>query len=164
MSEQLAIAIEAAIKSPVAFLSLVLIVLAIVLPKLISKDDHKGIRYAVVISLLVFAFAGFSLTVLGNYLAAEPKMDDARPPVVERPTPADAQVGTAPPPEPRRPAESRRVDCGTAWTRWIEVGGGVGNPCPAGCERGAELGQSYRAVGFPPRPQTRHNFQCWRPG
>jgi hypothetical protein len=49
-----------------------------------------------------------------------------------------------------------------AWTGWINVGGDVGNPCPPGCERGAELGQSFRAVGFPPRPQVKHKFQCWR--
>jgi hypothetical protein len=55
-----------------------------------------------------------------------------------------------------------RTDCGTAWSGWVDVGGGVGNPCPSGCTRGEELGQSYRVVGFPPRPQTKHKFQCWR--
>ncbi len=55
-----------------------------------------------------------------------------------------------------------RSDCGTAWTGWVDPGGGVGNPCPASCARGDELGQSYRVVGFPPRPQTKHKFQCWR--
>jgi hypothetical protein len=78
-----------------------------------------------------------------------------------------------PPPEPSvppAPARSQppaskaaaRIDCGTAWTGWVNVGGSVGNPCPSGCARGAELGQSYRAVGFPPRPQVKHKFQCWR--
>jgi hypothetical protein len=72
--------------------------------------------------------------------------------------PAASQPTTPPPP----PVTAARTDCGTAWTGWVDVGGSVGNPCPAGCTRGAELGQSYRAVGFPPRPQTKHKFQCWR--
>jgi len=55
-----------------------------------------------------------------------------------------------------------RQDCGTAWSEWIDVGKDVGNPCPAGCNRGNELGKSIRMVGFPPRPQAKHKFQCWK--
>ena len=53
-------------------------------------------------------------------------------------------------------------DCGTAWSDWIKVGKGVGNPCPMNCNRGNELGKSIRMVGFPPRPQVKHKFQCWK--
>ncbi len=71
------------------------------------------------------------------------------------------QVPSTPPKSNMR-TEVRKVDCGSHWTGWIEVGGGVGSPCPEGCYRGDELGQSYRSVGFPPRVQTKHKFQCWR--
>jgi hypothetical protein len=55
-----------------------------------------------------------------------------------------------------------RVDCGTFWTDWFNVGGGVGNPCPPGCTRRERIGVTFRAVHFPPRPQARYKFQCWR--
>lgn len=55
-----------------------------------------------------------------------------------------------------------RQECGDTWSGWINIGKGVGNPCPAGCERGEELGKSIRMVGFPPRPQAKHKFQCWK--
>ncbi len=58
--------------------------------------------------------------------------------------------------------EVRRVDCGGHWSNWRDAGQGSNNPCPSGCYRGAELGQSYRVVGFPPRPQIKNKFQCWR--
>jgi hypothetical protein len=64
--------------------------------------------------------------------------------------------------EPSSKLVKTRVDCGEYWTNWIEVGGAVGNPCPEGCERGNETSQAYRLVGFPPRPQTKHKFQCWK--
>lgn len=68
-----------------------------------------------------------------------------------------------PPPPPAQPPAPTRQDCGEHWTGWIEVGGGVGSPCPTGCSRGREVGQSHRFVGIPSRPQTKHKFQCWRP-
>ncbi|EGQ8472053.1 TPA: hypothetical protein ACPJ0L_001830 [Vibrio alginolyticus] len=48
-----------------------------------------------------------------------------------------------------------------AWSGWVNWGGGVGNPCPKGMERGREIGQAYRVVGLlPPKPQTKHKFEC----
>jgi hypothetical protein len=52
-------------------------------------------------------------------------------------------------------------DCGRFWTGWKEVGEAVGNPCPRGCARGEEVGDDYRSVGLPPRPQHKHKFQCY---
>jgi hypothetical protein len=57
---------------------------------------------------------------------------------------------------------SGQIDCGTAWTDWVDPGVVVGNPCPQGCTRGAELAREFKAVGFPPHPQVRYRFQCWR--
>ena len=55
----------------------------------------------------------------------------------------------------------QKNDCGSHWTGWISVGGGVGSPCPAGCERGEEVGQAGpRFVDFF-KPQFKHKFQCY---
>lgn len=57
-----------------------------------------------------------------------------------------------------------REDRGQAWTGWMEVGEGVGNPCQAGSSRGEQIREEIRVVGFPgldQRPQTKHLFQCW---
>lgn len=53
-------------------------------------------------------------------------------------------------------------DCGDRWTGWIEIGGPVGNPCDAGCQRGNRLGDKFRLVGLPARPQYKTKFQCYR--
>jgi hypothetical protein len=57
---------------------------------------------------------------------------------------------------------SGQIDCGTAWTEWVDPEVVVGNPCPTGCTRGAELARNFKVVGFPPHPQVRYKFQCWR--
>ncbi len=53
-------------------------------------------------------------------------------------------------------------DCGDRWTGWIEVGGAVGNPCDQGCQRGDRLGDAFRLVGLPTRPQYKTKFKCFR--
>lgn len=64
--------------------------------------------------------------------------------------------------EPRIRVLEQRVDCGQLWAGWGETGVDVGDPCPEGCYRGQEFGQRYRVVGFPPVPEVKHKFQCWR--
>jgi hypothetical protein len=91
----------------------------------------------------------------------EPEPDLAPEEAVETELPASETV-TPPEPQGSQPTRRVRVDCGRHWTGWIDVGGRVGSPCPSGCERGEEVGQSVRMVGFPPRPQVKHKFQCWR--
>lgn len=55
-----------------------------------------------------------------------------------------------------------RQNCGTAWSDWVDITKVVDNPCPETCKRGDELGKSIRMVGFPPRPQAKHKFECWK--
>lgn len=57
---------------------------------------------------------------------------------------------------------SEVIDCGDRWTGWKEIGQAVGNPCDEGCQRGDRLGDKFRLVGFPPRPQTSTKFRCFR--
>jgi len=83
-----------------------------------------------------------------------PPLKTETPPASPEPSPPAIQVPVQ--------APQGRVDCGQYWSGWREVGGPVGNPCTSGCARGDELGQNVRLVGFPPRPQTQHKFQCWR--
>ena len=72
------------------------------------------------------------------------------------------EPSSSPSPTWRIAQAPERIDCGTAWTDWVDDGGEIGNPCPKECTRGAELARSFRVVGFPPRTQTRYLFQCWR--
>jgi hypothetical protein len=91
---------------------------------------------------------------------AEPEGDPGYDAVAPAsPAPGD---GDSLEPEEAQPARRVRVDCGRHWTGWVDVGSRVGSPCPSGCERGQEVGQSLRMVHFPPRPQIKHKFQCWR--
>jgi hypothetical protein len=50
--------------------------------------------------------------------------------------------------------------CGTAWTRWMKSGYGMGNDCPAGCYRGITLRKQLSMSGFPPWPEHRWELQC----
>jgi hypothetical protein len=57
-------------------------------------------------------------------------------------------------------------DPASAWSGWVTVGGGVGNPCPGGCKRGGEIGlKGPRSVGVPPfnKIQFKHKFECLAP-
>jgi hypothetical protein len=141
--------------SPLGIFALMILVIGFVILALVRSKDKVSTRLTVIALLLLFC-AALSLAAL---YSVEPTTATP-PPVVQAP----AQTSPSLPQAQGAPAETRpsRQDCGTAWSDWIEVGGAVGNPCPAGCARGDELGQSYRAVGFPPRPQTKHKFQCWR--
>jgi hypothetical protein len=55
---------------------------------------------------------------------------------------------------------AERQSCGTAWTKWITMGKGVGNPCSSSCVRGREIGQKFRVVNVV-QPQVKHQFECW---
>lgn len=154
--------IGTAATSSLGIAALVILVMGFVTISLIGKNDSIRARLGVIVLLLLFC--GGLVTVA--FYTVRPTAP--RPAIVAKapPTPAElpsAPPSAAPPPEATSAtAKPARVDCGAAWSGWIDVGGGVGNPCPSGCSRGEELGQSYRVVGFPPRPQTQHKFQCWR--
>ena len=150
--------------SDLGIAALAILVVGSVILALIRPSDHPKIRVTVVILLMVFcgglmgaAIYSAQPVALSAQLAvgateegpSQQLLADIPPEASPAPTTAVAST-----PKPR-------ADCGTAWTGWIDVGGGVGNPCPSNCTRGAELGQSYRVVGFPPRAQTKHKFQCW---
>ena len=166
--------------SPLGITALVVLVAGTVVVTLIKRTDKPHVRLGAIGILFTFCgvLASVSLytaepTALPPVAAQEAKTEgpSQQPPLpssgskgVESPQPtpttpaAPPPLAKAPPPLAKAPA---RVDCGTAWTGWIDAGRAVGNPCPKGCPRGAELGQSFRAVGFPPRPQIKHKFQCW---
>jgi hypothetical protein len=146
--------------SPLGISALVILVVGFVVLSLIRRDDKIAARLTIVVLLLVFC-GGLLTAAFYNVRPAvtRPEASNGKPPATSATAlPAPPAVAPSPPPK----TASSRADCGTAWSGWIEIGGAVGNPCPSGCSRGDELGQSYRAVGFPPRPQTQHKFQCWR--
>jgi hypothetical protein len=161
--------ISKAAVSPLGIIALVVLVTGFVVMTLVPRRSSTGARVLVVVLLLLF-FGGLVVaaiyTVRPTTLpAAAAKGAEGEGPAHQPPVaPKPQEPPSAPPAAPQPPVAQAptRTDCGTAWTGWVNAGGGVGNPCPAGCERGAELGQSYRAVGFPPRPQAKHKFQCWR--
>ena len=161
--------IAKAATSPLGIIALVVLVAGSVVTALFSARASTHARIFVVVLLLVF----WSGLVVAAVYTVRPtslppgatKGAEAEGPAQEPPAPAKppaAQPTPAPIPQPPVAQAPVRTDCGTAWTGWVNPGSGVGSPCPAGCERGAELGQSFRAVGLPPRPQVKHKFQCWR--
>jgi hypothetical protein len=141
--------------SPLGISALVILVVGFTILALVRRGDTVATRLTSIILLLIFC-AGL---VAVAFYKVQPSVTrpETSPSYQTVPT-SPALPPTSPPPAP--PA-STRLDCGTAWSAWIDVGGAVGNPCPSGCSRGDELGQSYRVVGLPPRPQTQHKFQCW---
>jgi hypothetical protein len=146
--------ISKAAVSPLGISALGVLVVGFVILALVRRDDTVTMRIASIVLLLLFCGG----LVLAAFYNVQPTV--ARP---EQTAATQSQTPpSAPAPSPPPSAASTRVDCGTAWSPWIEVGGQVGNPCPSGCSRGGELGQSFRVVGFPPRPETQHKFQCWR--
>jgi len=170
--------------SPLGIAALVSLIVGFVVLALVPRSDKPAVRVAVLVLLMVFcgglmgaavygarpiapsvAVAAGATTAGASGTRSAPTTQASGQstlptPTPEAPTTASATPQVQPPPPP---AVATRTDCGAYWTGWIEVGNAVGSPCPQGCSRGAELGQSYRAVGFPPRPQTQHKFQCWRP-
>lgn len=161
--------IAKAATSPLGIAALMTLVVGIVIVSLVKPTDKPHFRLLAIIILMIFcgglmgaAIYSVRPTVLPPDAAsgAQTEGPSQQPPAMASQPPAPA-VPSQPAMPPAAPVATRN-DCGTAWTGWVDVGGGVGNPCPGGCTRGAELGQSYRVVGFPPRPQTKHKFQCWR--
>jgi len=163
--------ISTAAVSPLGIASLMILIVGFVVLALIKRADKPLMRFGVIILLMLFSggllgAAVYSVrpTAASSAVAKGGGESTSAPEPAPPPPPVKPATETSPAikaAETMKLAEARR-DCGAAWTGWVEPGGGVGNPCPAGCDRGDELGQSYRAVGFPPRPQTRHKFQCWR--
>jgi len=156
--------------SPLGIIALVVLVAGFVVLALVKRRDKPGFRLFAIVILLLFCgglVATAVYTVRPTSLsAAAVKGVESEGPSQQPPT----QTTEGPPAQPSPPPSQTpstaqapvRVDCGTAWTGWVNIGGGVGDPCPTGCVRGAEIGQSFRAVGLPPHPQVKHKFQCWR--
>jgi hypothetical protein len=156
--------------SPLGIAALVLLIVGFVVISLVRPVDKPQMRVAVIVLLMLFCGGLLGAAIYSAQPTALPTSGTAdRHEAVPgssssaSPTRPPAAPPTAPTQSSPTPATAAtRTDCGAAWSDWIEIGGGVGNPCPSNCSRGDELGQSYRAVGFPPRPQTKHKFQCWR--
>lgn len=157
--------------SPLGISALVLLIVGFVVICLVKPSDKVSVRLSVLGILLLFcgalvgvAFYGVEPTTLSPSAekSAEGIGPVPAPPVVvsEAPPPKPPPPSLLPKPQVKQPPA--RIDCGAAWTGWLSLGAGVGNPCPKGCARGAELGQSYRAVDFPPKPQVKRKFQCWQ--
>ena len=167
--------ISKAAVSPLGIAALALLIVGFVILRLVPPNDKPRFRLIVILVFMLFCGGLMAASIysvrptalpqsaatdvqtegpshqLSNPTSATPS-SSLQPPGG---TPATASVTTASSPPIRE-------DCGTAWSGWTDVGVGVGNPCRSACTRGTELGQSYRVVGFPPRPQTKHKFQCWR--
>jgi hypothetical protein len=161
--------------SPMGIAALTSLIVGFVVIALIPRSDKPSVRVAVLVLLMLFcgglmggAIYSVRPVVASGAVAAGAASAASNAVVVPAPSTTASQVTAASPPAPAPVAPppaavAARTDCGANWTGWIEVGNAVGSPCPKGCSRGDELGQSYRVVGFPPRPQTQHKFQCWRP-
>ena len=150
--------------SPLGISALAILVVGFIILALVRRGDSVATRIGAITLLLVFCGGLVTAAIYSVQANSAPTQNqtEAAPsssaPTLPSPnTPAPAPTSAAPP-----ALSSARIDCGTEWSGWIEIGGPVGNPCPSACARGDELGQSYRAVGLPPRPQTKHKFQCWR--
>jgi hypothetical protein len=138
--------IGAAASSPLGIVALCLLVVA----AFFRPRDPAWLRLLVTFVLLLFAgsFAVFAIY-------------HTTPTTLTAPTPASSPTGhTMQPGTSDIPTGAASPNCNAEWSGWVDIGGAVGNPCPAGCSRGGELGQSYRVVGLPPRPQTKHKFEC----
>ncbi|EJG0043546.1 hypothetical protein [Vibrio parahaemolyticus] len=146
---------EAAV-SPLGVISLCCLLFAFLAIKFFH-DVNQYIRLFVFLVL----FGGFCGLFLLSTYNVQPVIETASAETnsIELPS---VEPEPTPDPAPVTRTVTERVDCGEHWTGWKEVGAGIGSPCPSGCYRGAELGQSYRSVGFPPRPQVKKKFQCWR--
>ncbi len=136
-----------AIKTPLGIVGLS--ILAIVVIVLVSKLPQKNRPYVAVAAIIGICFLGYSVIQARPALLTDPPKTDESPllPVIPL-----SSVVTLP-----------KVDCGQGWSSWVDVGSTVGSDmCPATCSRGEELGERFRVVGFPPRPQGSYKFQCWK--
>jgi hypothetical protein len=157
---------KAAITSPLGVLAMFGIAVLLVAAWWLRQAPWPakvGVLILLLASVGLFGWTWYTIEVSKASPALVADATTSQPP---QPTPPSEKPPTVPGPPsaaaPTPPAAPVRVDCGTVWTGWVKPAGGVGDPCPSGCVRGAELGQSYRMVGFPPKPQTKHKFQCWR--
>ena len=162
--------IGSAAVSNLGIAALTILVVGFVVLALIGRKDRLQVRVTVIVLLMLFCGALLGVGIYtthpttasavrssgGGASGSAGTGTTARSAASSEGTSVAAQR-----PESHPELVTARSDCGTSWTGWVDPGGGVGNPCPANCARGDELGQSYRVVGFPPRPQTKHKFQCW---
>lgn len=167
--------------SPLGIAALVSLIVGLVVLLLFHPDkDRSEVRLGAV-ALLMFFCGGLMFGAIYSSKPVAPSQKVAQGAANNEPSASQvpSSSNTASPAQPAvvpavpdstapmpssitAPAAVARADCGAYWTGWIEVGNAVGSPCPEGCSRGDELGQSYRVVGLPPRLQTQHKFQCWR--
>lgn len=151
--------IGAAAVSLLGIIALAILVVGFVVIALVRRNDTFRARLVAIVALMAF----FIVLALISLYNVNPTVTQSKV-AAEAPSHSFAPGAQVPAitsqPLPTRP--TARLDCGVAWSGWTNPGAAVGNPCPSGCTRGAELGQSYRVVGFPPHPQTQHKFQCWR--
>jgi len=157
--------------SPLGIAALVVLIVGFVVIALVKPADKPQTRLTVIVLLMLFCAGLIGAAIYSAQPTALPASGANETHDVVPGSPSSTSPNRAPTVPASSSAQSlptpatvvTRTDCGTAWSDWIEMGGGVGSPCPSSCSRGDELGQSYRVVGFPPRPQTKHKFQCWRP-
>ncbi|MBN2700327.1 MAG: hypothetical protein JXR29_02635 [Methylothermaceae bacterium] len=159
MPDQTASMIEAwtavfkyAVTSPLGIIGLIVLVAGSVVIALFRSEDNPRTKLYVV--TMMFLFFGVLVTVAVYQVQPTVPVTDEM--LASASTPAAPRVRSA------GSQLSGKVDCGTAWTGWVEPGASVGDPCPSGCARGAELARRFQVVGFPPQPQVKYKFQCWR--
>lgn len=174
-----------AVTSPLGIIGLAILVAGSVVITLFRPQDKPSMKLAALAMLLLFCggaiFVALYFTEPIITVTQQAPNDAPESPVqphsrsqgalsiiASQAAAATAQLklaqAPAPPSAPRPPAENGRASCGTEWTQWVDVkdGSDVQDPCPPACTRGPELARSFRVVGFPPRPQARYMFQCWR--
>jgi hypothetical protein len=165
---------EAAVAvSPVGIGAIVVVIAGFVVIGLVRPADRATVWLAVIVLLTIFCFGLVGIAIYGVRPRATAASDLIWTPDLEIPPQVTERIPSSSPSSKTAVANSvarsanaqagtPKLDCGTAWSAWTDAGGGVDDPCPTSCSRGEELGLSYRRVGFPPRPQTKHKFQCWR--
>jgi len=155
--------INAAGSSSLSVTALIILMVGLIALTFFGSRDKAKTKILVFVLLLLF-FGSLAASVY-NVRPVVPSAAVVQGAGAAESSPRGENASHVSPASPGPPAGVRlaepRTDCGTAWTGWVNPGAGVGDPCPQSCLRGDELGQTYRVVGFPPRPQTKHKFQCW---
>lgn len=150
--------------SPLGIAALVVLIVGFVVLRLISPDDKPHFRLITIVILMFFC-GGLMIasiysvrpTVLPPAVAAGSQIEGPS----QQPPKEQSQLDTSPVPAMTATVRTTRIHCGTAWSRWVDVGSAIENPCPSGCSRGGGMGQ-YRVVGTPLRTQVRYQFLCLR--
>lgn len=155
--------ISSAAASPLGLAALALLAVSLVSMYLFGPKDSSQLRVTVIVLLSIFCgglFGGAVYSARPSRLSqttsasnATASADHVTPLTSNQSLSAASHTPLVKNVQPPASALSahERVGCGSAWTGWVEVGGGVADPCPFQCVRGDELGQSYRVVGFPPK-------------